>query len=309
MRLDVTDLRLFAAVAEAGSITRGAERAHLATASASERMAGMEEALGARLLERGRRGVRLTPAGEALLHHARIVLHQMERMRADLAGYARGVRGHVRLLTNTAALSEFLPDALAAFLAAHPGIDLDLEERPSPEIVEEIAAARADLGIVADTADPGQLETRPFRADRLVLVTARDHPLATRRDVTLTEVVDEPFIGLREGSALQDHLAGHAARLGRALRLRARLGSFEAVCRVVGKGVGVAIVPEAAARRSRRSAGIRHVPLAEPWAVRRLVLCARCFEDLPVPARSFADEMGSPAATGRAGARRPARPG
>jgi molybdate transport repressor ModE-like protein len=103
MHFDLVDLRLFLHVAEAGSITAGAEQAGLSLASASARVRGMEEQAGASLLERGHRGVELTPAGRTLLHHARLVTGQMERMRGELGEYARGLKGHVRLLANTAA--------------------------------------------------------------------------------------------------------------------------------------------------------------------------------------------------------------
>src|ERR1700688_5175842 len=97
MRFDLTDLRLFMHVAEAASITHGASRSNMALASASERIRAMEDALGAPLLERRRRGVRLTPAGSALLQHAQIITRQFERMRGELTQYAAGLRGRIRL--------------------------------------------------------------------------------------------------------------------------------------------------------------------------------------------------------------------
>src|ERR1700761_4986039 len=109
MRLDLDDLSLFRHVAEAGSITGGAARANLALAAASTRLRGMEATIGSTLLERGRAGVSLTPAGHALLAHARRLLAGAERMREELSGYAGGAAGHVRLLSNTNALTEFLP--------------------------------------------------------------------------------------------------------------------------------------------------------------------------------------------------------
>jgi DNA-binding transcriptional LysR family regulator len=293
MRFDLTDLRLFLHVVEAESITRGAERAGMALASASERIRGMELTGGVPLLERRPRGVRPTPAGLAVVHHARVVLGQLEQMRGELGQYARGLRGHVRVLANTAALTEFLPDALASFLADHPAIDVDLEERPSREIVAAIAGGLADFGIVADTVDLGALETLPFRTDQLVLVVPAGHALAGRSEITFREVLDEPFVGLGHGSALQAHLAGHAARAGRPLKLRVRLGGFEAVCRMVESGVGVAIVPEAAARRSAETGAIRSVPLSDAWALRHLTLCARSVSALPAHAQQLVHHLTS----------------
>ena len=120
MRFDLVDLRLFLRVAETASITHGAAKANMALASASERLRGMEEELGTALLERGRRGITLTPAGRALVHHAQLVLQQIENMRSELSEFAGSAKGHVRLLANTSALSEFLPEALNAFLADNP---------------------------------------------------------------------------------------------------------------------------------------------------------------------------------------------
>lgn len=283
MRFDLTDLRLFLHVVEAASITRGAERAGMALASASERIRGMEEASGVPLLMRNPRGVSPTPAGRAVAHHARIVLGQLEQMRGELGQYAHGLRGHVRVLSNTAANAAFLPEALGRFLAAHPSIDVDLEERTSAEIVEAVAGGLAEIGIVADTADLGTLETRPLHGDRLVLVVPDGHTFAGRGAIGLREALDEPFVGLSHGSALQTHLAGHAARAGRAFKLRVRVSGLETVCRMVESGVGVAIVPEAVARRAARC----WVPLSDAWAQRRLTLCVRRAADLSAHARQL----------------------
>lgn len=291
VRFDLTDLRLFLLTAEAGSITAGAERAHLTLASASARIRGMEDTLGVPLLTRNRRGVETTAAGRTLVHHARVVLQQMDRMRGELGEYARGLKGYVRLLSNTAAMTEFLPETLSAFLAAHPEVDVDLEELVSHEIVEAIAQGRADIGIVNDAVDLSGLETFPFRHDRLVLVTARDHPLAERRELAFVETLQEDFVGLTGDNALQAYLAGHAARAGHRLKYRVRLRSFDAVCRMVERNVGVGVIPERAAIRLQRSMGIRRVRLTDPWATRLLRICVRHFDDLPVFARQLIEHL------------------
>src|SRR3712207_4709044 len=153
MHFDLVDLSLFRHVVEAGSITHGAERANLALAAASTRIRNMEESLGAALLVRGRQGVTATPAGRTLLQHARAILAEVERLREDLGAFAGGLAGQVKLLSNTNALTEFIPEALSAFLAAHPQISVDLEERLSDEIVGLIAEGVGDIGIVAGTVD------------------------------------------------------------------------------------------------------------------------------------------------------------
>ena len=218
MRFDLADLSLFRHVAEAGSITHGAERVYLALAAASTRIRNMEEVLGAPLLVRARHGITPTQAGRTLLQHARIMLEQSERLREDLGAYAGGLAGQVRVLSNTNALTEFLPETLSSFLAAHPNVSVDLEEKLSDEIVGLIAEGVGDIGIVAGTVDAGRLTTYPFRTDRFVLVVARTHPLAKLSKIDFADTLDHDFVGLDRSSAAQrffaDKARASAARCG-----------------------------------------------------------------------------------------------
>ena len=281
MRFDLTDLRLFLHIVEAGSITHGAERMHLALAAASTRVRNMELALGTKLLERERLGVQPTAAGRTLVHHARILLQQAERMRGELGAYADGLRGQIRLLSNTNALTEFLPEPLSAFLASHPQVNIDLEERLSDEIVAAVADGTADIGIVAGTVELTGLETLPFRTDRFVLVVAQDHALASREAIAFADLLELDFVGLDRVSALQRFLSDKADRIGRRLKLRVQLRSFDAVCRLVECGVGIGIVPETTALRNSRTMALHRVALTDPWALRKLTICVRKQDELP----------------------------
>ena len=291
MRFDLVDLQLFIAVADTRSITAGALRAHLALASASARIKGLETALGTVLLKRGRRGIELTAAGESLLGHARIILHNVEALRGDLAAYASGVRASVQLLANTSGLSEHLPKALAAFLREHPDISVDVEERESTDIAAAIATGAADLGFAAEHALPDNVERFLFSEDRLTLVAARRGEFAGRRQVEFQELAPCDFVGLTNSTALQLHIAKHAARLGMRLRFRARLRDFDAICQMVAAGVGIAVVPEAAARRCAGSMPIAMIRIRDPWANRRLAICARSFKALPRPAKQLVEHL------------------
>jgi DNA-binding transcriptional LysR family regulator len=291
MRFDLVDLQLFIAVAEARSITGGADRAHLALASASARIKRLEAALGTPLLKRGRRGIELTAAGESLLDHARIILHNVDAMRGDLAAYAGGMKATIRLLTNTSGLSEYLPKALAAFLGQHPHLSIDVEEHESADIARAIVAGAADLGLAAEHALPDSIERIPFSDDRLVLVTARGDELAKRRQVDFSEVTGRDFIGLTTASALHWHIAGHAARLGARLRYRARLNNFHSIGQMVAAGIGIAVMPEVAARRCAETMRIGLVRIRDPWANRKLAICARSFKALPRPAQQLVEHL------------------
>lgn len=274
MRFDLTDLRLFLAVADAGSITHGAAEAGLSLPAASERLRDMEQSGGVRLLERGRRGVSMTEAGEALAHHARTILHQMALMRGELGEHARGMRATVRVLANTAAIVELLPKRLAPWLAAHPRTDIDLRERQSVEIARSIASGFADIGILSDSAAQDGLALYPFATDRLVVVAARGHPIASRKELRFAEITDEYFIGLA-GGALQEHIDAQAQRIGVRLKHRVKLRTFDAICDLAGAGAGIGIVPETVARRFRRTAQLSIIRLGDDWATRRLSVCIR----------------------------------
>lgn len=291
LRFDIVDLGLFRHVVEAGSITHGAERANLALAAASARIRAMEDSLGAALLVRNRQGVTPTPAGRTLLAHARTLLADIERMREEMSAYSGGTAGQIRILSNTNALTEFLPEVLSAYLARHPGVSVDIDERTSDEIVGLVAEGAADLGIVAGTVDTGALQTFPFRQDRFVLVAAADHPLAGREAAAFAEVLAYDLVGLDRMSAITRFLADKAARIGKPMRLRVQLRSFDAVCRLVECRVGLGIVPETTARRAARFMAIRVVPLLDGWASRDLTLCLRSLEALPAFAQDFVAQM------------------
>jgi len=292
MRFDFVDLRLFLFVVEAASITHGAARAGMALASASERIRLMEESLGTALLDRHRRGVGATPAGAALAHHAQLVIQQLDQMRGELSEYADGVRGRVRVFANTTATAEFLPASLAAFLSQHPQIDIDLEEHSSRDIVRAVARNLAEIGIVGDEVNPAkELQTFPFAKDHLVLVAPREHAISRQRAVLFRDTLSCDHVGLAVGNALQDQMEDHAARAGRHLKLRLRLPGFEAVCQVVGRGIGVAVVPATAARRYQRSTGIRIIPLVDTWAPRRLTICVRRLSALPAHGQRLVEHL------------------
>ncbi|HEX5263035.1 MAG TPA: LysR substrate-binding domain-containing protein [Phenylobacterium sp.] len=291
MRFDLVDLRLFCEVADAGSITAGAERCALALAAASTRIRAMEQSLGAPLLTRSRQGVVPTPAGLTLLKHARTLLEQSARLREDLGAYAGGASGEVRLLANTNALTEFLPEALSLFLADHQHVSVDLEERLSDEIVGLVAEGVADVGIVAGTVDVGALTSYPFRSDRFVVVTAKDHALAAQAQVSFAQVLDYDLVGLDRAASLQRFLAGKAAREGRPLRLRVQLRSFDAVCRMVECGVGVGVVPRTTAARAAKTMALGVVELSDDWAARELRIVVRASDQLRPYARELVDSL------------------
>lgn len=290
MRFDLTDLRLFLAVIDAGSITHGAADVGLSLAAASERLRDMEALGEVILLDRGRRGVSPTEAGEALAHHARVILGQIRQMHGELGEYARGLRSTISILANTAAISEHLPEKLADWMAANPQVDLQLKERQSVEIARSVAAGHAEIGILSSATDMAGLTERPFAIDRLVVVMGGGHPLAGKGSIRFADLVDQHFIALA-GGALQDHIDAQAGRIGMKLKTRVRLRDFDAICRLASADVGIGIVPDTAARRAKQSSAIVILGLTDDWATRQLVVCTAQGAELPLHARSLLDHL------------------
>lgn len=292
MHFDLIDLKLFLNVTEAGNITAGAAHSHLSLASASARIRGLESSLGIALLERGRRGVTPTAAGKALAQHARLILQQVERLHADLTDYAQGFKGQIRLLCNTSALSEYLPETLAEFLADHPNIDISLEEHPSLRILHAVRHGTADIGIISNAVDASDLQTLPFCADPLTLIMHLNHPLAEQADagqgsLRFSQALGHEFVGLGVNSAMAIYLEEQALHLGRRLKTRVRAESFDGVLRMVLRGAGLGIVPQAAVERFQEASRLRNVPLSDSWADRQLLMCAPDFEALPEYAKAL----------------------
>lgn len=287
MHFDLVDLRLMVRVAEANSLTRGAEAVHLSVPTASTRIRNIEDSLGVKLLYRTSQGVTLTPPGQAFVHHARRVLAQLEHLSGDLQEYATGIKGHLRVFANTTALGEFLPPVLRAYLLTHPDVNIDLRERLSDDIVRAVSDGQTDIGIVAGTVRTENLEVIPYRRDRLVLVVPREHPLASQTSVAFADTLELEHIGLHEASAIHAFLRQICSGLRRTIRLRIQVGSFEAACRMIEANVGVGVLPESAARRHAQTLAIQIVPLADEWSLRAMQICVRSLESLPPFARDL----------------------
>lgn len=290
-RFDLVSLRIFVEVVEAGSLTGGAGRFGISLAAASKRVVELERETGTPLLDRSKKGVVPTPAGQTLYRHALRLVADLENLAVAMGDYGRGVRAHVRLWANTSAVNGFLVESLADYLTAHPTTKVDLEEALSDAVVRAVASGAADLGIFADNIPAAGLVTAPCDTDELVLLLPRGHALAGRRRVRFAEAVDYDFIGLERSSSLLRLLGAEAAALGRSLKVRVQVRSFDAMCRMIARGIGIGVLPDTAARPHVASMRLARARLQEPWATRRMLLGHRGLETLAAPARELAEAI------------------
>jgi len=290
-RFDFVTLKLFISVADEGRLTAAAEREHLALAAVSKRISDLEALVGTTLLYRRPRGVELTPAGQAFLHHARRIMDNIERLHAELSEYGEGVRGHVRIHSNTSAIIAFLPQDLSAFSRLYPEIKIDLQERVSSEIIAAVRDGLTDIGIFAGHVAAPDLQQLSYRHDRLVLMTPIDHPLAERESIAFNEALAFDFIGLQQDASLQSLLNEQANLAGKALRMRIQVRSFDAICRMIHHGMGVGVLPEQTIYRDLGDLQLKSIPLSDPWAQRELVIGMRRYASLHVTARHLVDHL------------------
>jgi DNA-binding transcriptional LysR family regulator len=275
MRWSLQDLRHFVAIAESGSLSQAAEQSHLAVSALSARLKGLEESFGVQLMVRSAKGMSLTPAGHRLLVHARELLEKGQQLTDDMGDYAQQAKGLVRIAANTTAVTEYLPEALVKVMRHHSKLEVALTEAVSSDVVRRIREGRADLGIFTPGIYTDDLEVLPFRSDALVLIASRQHVWAQRDQIEFTQTLVSDHICLQRTAALFEFLTQRADDQGLVLRSRIHLAGFEAVARMVGQGVGVAVIPRSAATRLEALHGLAIVPLTDAWAANELCIGLR----------------------------------
>ena len=292
MRFDLVTLNLVLAIAETRNITRAAEREHLALAAASKRLKDLETRLGVTLFERRARGVEPTEAGRALVRHIRSLNASLHALESEVVEFSRGIKGHLRIAANAAAIAECLPADLARFSREHPQIRISLEDLTSAEVQAAVADGRADVGVLAPPATDPRLRTWPYRDGELAVVVPRGHPLAAQGGpLPFEALLDHDIVGLHIGASVHELMLQRALERGRSLNARLQVRGFDAIAQLVGEGLGVAVLPAAVAQRFARLFAIEVRPLAEAWARRTYLIAAREQAVLPAVVQRFVDAL------------------
>lgn len=287
MKFELFDLRLFVQVVDQSSLTRGAERCAISLPAASARIKHLEEAAGQPLLRRTSSGVQLTPAGNRLLGHARRICLQADHLAVDMQEFAADAQTHVRLMATTIAMAGDLPERIGRFVGANPKVAVDLVERPSVEITVALLEGRADLGVINESGVVDAFEHHPFGTDRLVLAVPRGHRLAGSGSVQFEQTLDERHIAMPVESSVGSVLTDVARAAGKERALATRVGSFESLCRLVEKGMGIGVLPLSCAQRYAGYIDTVTVELENPWAAISIRLVARNDVQLPHMARAL----------------------
>jgi DNA-binding transcriptional LysR family regulator len=275
MRFDLTTIKLFLSAVEQGSIAGAAEANSIAPSAVSHRISDLEGRLGTTLLFRQTKGVTPTPAGDALSRHARNLVALMARMEAEMSEYTDGVRGHVRIVANTSAIIQFLPDDLSAFKSDYPDVRVGLREQTSEQAVQDITKGLADIAIFSEAISSLELEVFPYRQDQLVVISPNGHPLAGKKDIRFIDTLDFQHVGLHQGSSLLGQLQSEALKLERSISFVVQVTSFDGVRRMVECGLGVAVLPDGAVLPRAAEQQLTVTPLTDTWATRTLYVGVR----------------------------------
>ncbi|WP_077036138.1 LysR family transcriptional regulator [Pelomonas sp. KK5] len=291
MRLDLTTLNLILAIEQTRSITRGAEREHLALAAASKRVSDLEARLGVQLFERRARGVEPTEACRALVRHIRSLHASLHALESEVVEFARGIKGHLRIAANTGSIAECLPPDLAAFSQAHPQIRISLEDTTSAEAQAAVAEGRADIGVFTPPLLDNRIQTWNYAKSRLAVLVPKGHALAKRAKVSFSDLLDYDLIGLHAGASAQELMREQAQARGRTLNARLQVRGFDAIAQLVEAGLGVAVLPSAPAERFSKVFAVQTVALDEDWAARDYCLGVLRQERLPAVVQRFVDAL------------------
>ncbi len=272
---DPISLRLFIAVCEEGNIAAAARREAIVPSAVSKRIAQMEDEAGVQLLERGRRGVSVTPAGEVLWRYARESLQLLDRMQSELSAFADGVQGHVRVFGSKSAVAQFLPVDIGVFAKRYRDVRVSLEEREIWEVVRGVEEGRADVGVCWNAVDLRGLRAFPYHSDHLAVVMHPTHPLARMKSVSFEETLDHEHVDILARSIMQATQRSAAAAAGKQMRYRIQVSTVDAAYRIVAAELALAIVPREEASAVQQALGLKVVPLRNDWAKRQFVILVR----------------------------------
>ncbi len=274
--MELRQLRYFVAVAEELHFRRAAERLHISQPPLSQQIRALEDELGFALLERTRRRVSLTPAGEAFLRDARALLGELEGAVATARRIDAGQTGRLRINFVGSALFSIIPPTIERFRAARPGVEIELHERPTVDQIRAVRAGTSDVGLVRPPIeDDGELRAQTVLRERTVAALPAGHALASLSRVPLRRLAAEPLVLFPRDQApgFHDLVIDSLAGAGAVPRVIQYAPEMLTIIGLVAAGVGVSLVPASVRRLALDGVTYRPVagaPLSELVAITRV---------------------------------------
>jgi len=265
--MQIHQLRYFCAVAKAGSFTRAAEREHVAQPSLSQQIRKLEDELGARLLDRLGRTLRLTSFGETFLLRAEAILREVDDAKHEIQEMTGIDRGKLVIGAIPTIAPYFLPDRLASFSRKFPKVQFSVVEEITPVLLERLQAATIDVALMALPVPGDQFTSRELLRESLYLVVPDSHRLSSNSRVHLSDIEGDPFLLLKEGHCFRENTLAACTRARLKPNVIFESGQFATILAMVAANTGVSVVPQMAVEKRE---GCRFIPIADEAACRRV---------------------------------------
>ena len=272
---DIVTLRVFLATARLGSIGAAAKNEHIAASAVSRRISDLEHELDIDLIIRTPAGTNLTSAGKAFSIHCEQLLSKYADIRTDLKRFARGQAGELRIAAIPRAIDGTLPFIIAQFMKETPEVHVTIQEIFSRQGIRVLREDLADLAFVYDSVDLKGMESIPFKQDPLWIVGNCDHPLFARykdrTSVSYKDTLRYEHISYHDGGVLDDLIADARRKAGKKLKYSVKLSRVTSLLKCVEAGLGLGIIGERELQPYWQNRNLKYLPLADSWAVRKLV--------------------------------------
>ena len=291
--MDLTLFRSLLAVAEHGAVTDAATALGISQSALSRRMDQLGEELGAPLLERVGRGVALTAIGQIAVEEGKLLVQRYERLKSRIHEHLRLDAGVVRIGGGATAVGFLLPGAIAAFRKQHPGVVFQVKEAGSREIEAAVGSEELELGIVTLPTHTREVEERPLARDRIVLVAAKDHPLARRERIDAQALNGQNLVGFEAGSAVRWLIDAALREAQVEVNVVMELRSVAAILQMVETTGSLAFVSELSvlSEPSRRGRAVVPVAVRGLEIQRDLALISKRGRSLSPAARAFSQSL------------------
>jgi DNA-binding transcriptional LysR family regulator len=248
--MELRQLRYFVAVAEELHFRRAAARLHISQPPLSQQIAALEDELGVRLLERTRRRVEMTPAGEAFLRDARATLAELDVAVSTARAIDAGQEGVLRVGFVGSALLSIVPSTVQRFRRTRPGVEIELRERSTVEQLRAVSTGLVDVGLVRPPIETDEsLHTEVVMRERTVAAIPEGHPLARLRRIPLRRLAAHPLVLFprRQAPGYHDLLIGRLAATGSTPQVAQYAPEMMTIIGLVAAGIGVSPVPASVA--------------------------------------------------------------
>jgi LysR family hydrogen peroxide-inducible transcriptional activator len=273
--MTLTELRYIVAVADTRHFGRAAERCHVSQPSLSASVAKLEDELGVRLFERGKRGVTLTPAAEEVIAQARRALEEAARVKSVAQQGSNPLKGVLRLGVIHTIAPYVLPELVAALKKAAPEMPLDIEENTTAALDRLLRAGELDAVLLALPYEAPGVEVEPLYDEPFKVAVPRNHPLARRKTIAVEELDTDELLLLPAGHCLRDQVLDACREFSRPPPPGRQGNSLETLRSMVASGAGITVLPETALAPRYANALVKVVDFAEPVPMRRVALAWR----------------------------------